>query len=134
MEPVTSSVMIGSIVTYLATKLSKEKSITSFISEFTGATVNWIKPIFLKEDGSEKEAVQQLKEKPDSPARQNAVKSLLETAVEDQPEGKDQLKNLFEKIAQTSEGAKIINTIINSTNVNTGDVNTGGGDFIQGSR
>lgn len=127
MEPITTSAMIGGIVAYLA----KEKSVKEFFSTFTDETIKWIKPLFLKEDGSEKEAIQKLKEKPDSTGRQGIVKSLLEIEVEDNPKAEGFIKEIFEKMSTTKEGGKIVN-IINSKNVNTGNVNTGGGDFRLG--
>ena len=129
MEPLTTSAMIGGIVAYLGGKLSKDKSINSFLSEFTEATINWLKPIFLKDDGTEKEIIQSLKEKPESVSRKKAVESAFEIVIEDNPEAKTYIKDIFEKISKTEEGGKIINNIINSRNVNTGNVNTSGGDF-----
>lgn len=132
MEPLTTSAMIGAIVAYLGTKLSKDKSVNSFLSEFTGATVEWIKPLFLQEDGTEKEMLQKLKENPESKARKKAVESALEIELEEAPEAEQYIKEMYEKIQKTEEGKGITNTVINSKNVNTGNVNTGGGDFRQG--
>jgi hypothetical protein len=130
--PITTTAMIAGITGYLSNHLAKNKSISGFFDDFSEATVNWIRPLFLKEDGEEKEAIQQLKAKPESTARQDAVKSTLAIALEDQPQAEQYLKEIFEKISKTEDGARIVNNIINSTNVNTGNVNTGGGDFIIG--
>lgn len=113
MEPLTTSAMIGGIVAYLGGKLSKDKSISTFISEFSDATINWIKPLFLKDDGSEKEAIQKLKEKPESEARQNAVKSLFEMELEDNPENAEGfIKEMFAQITKKDkEILKKINKI-----------------------
>lgn len=132
MEPISTSVMIGSIVSYLGAKLAKNESVNSFLSDFTSATVNWIKPLFLKEDGEEKDIIANLKQKPDSKARKTAVTAALEIGLEDTPEATNYIQEIFEKISKTEEGGKIVNNIINSKNVNTGNVNTGGGDFIIG--
>ena len=129
MEPLTTSTMIASIVAYLGERLSKDKSINNFISGFSEATVNWIKPLFLKEDDTEKEIIKNLKEKPESEARKDAVESAIKVGLEDRPEAKDFIKEIFEKISSTEAGGKIANNIVNSKNVNTGNVNTGGGDF-----
>lgn len=129
MEPLTTSAMIAAIVTFLGGKLSDDESINHFLSEFTGATVDWIRPIFLKDDGNEKEVIQKLKEKPDSNARKKALESALEIGVEDTPEAEKYIKEIFDKITQTDEGKSIVNNIIKSKNVNTGNVNTGGGNF-----
>jgi len=129
MEPLTTSAMIGGIVAFLGEKLSKDKSINGFLSEFTEATIKWIKPIFLKEDGTEKEITRGLKEKPESGARKKAVESAIEIELEDTPEAHAYIKEIFEKISKTEEGGRIVNNITNSKNVNTGNVNTGGGNF-----
>lgn len=121
--------MIGGFVTYLGNKLAKNESINSFFSEFTDASVNWIKPLFLTEEGTEKEMIQKLKEKPDSKARKKAVESALEIELEDNPNAEAHLKAIFEQLSKTEEGGKIVTTITNSKNVNTGNVNTGGGNF-----
>lgn len=122
MEPLTTSAMIGGIVAFLGSKLSKDQSINSFFSEFTEATVNWIKPVFLKDDGTEKDIVKNLKEKPDSPARKKAVETAIEVKLEDNPESDQIIKQMFDKISKTEEGNKIVNTIINSIQTITGNV------------
>lgn len=128
--PLATPAIIGGIVTYLGTQLAQNKSISGFISEFTGATVDWLKPLFLKEDGTEKEALKQLQENPSSKASQKAVESLFEFKLEQDPATAEQhLQAMWKKISATEEGQRIHNTIINSTNVNTGNV---GGDVIQG--
>ena len=132
MEPITTAAMIGGIVTYLSAQVAKNESIKSFVQDFTGATVNWIRPLFLTANDTETEVIQQLRAKPESKARQNALVSKLEIALEDRPEAEVYIKEIFEKIAKTEEGGKVVNNIINSRNVNTGNVNIGTGDFILG--
>jgi len=122
MEPLTTSAMIGGIVAFLGGKLSKDKSINGFLSDFSEATVNWIKPIFLKEDGSEKEVIRSLKEKPESAARKKAVESAIEIELENNPNGELIIKEMFNKISNTEEGGKIVNTILNSINISTGNI------------
>lgn len=122
MEPLTTSAMIGGIVAFLGGKLSKDKSINSFLSEFSEATVNWIKPIFLKEDGTEKELIRSLKEKPESAARKKAVESAIEIRLEDSPESELIIKKMFDRISKTEEGGNIVNTIIKSINTSIGNV------------
>lgn len=113
--------MIGGIVSFLGTKLAKDKSINSFFSEFTAATVDWIKPLFLKADGTEKEVIKNLKEKPESVARKKAVESTFEMALEDDESAEKYIKEMFEKLSQTEEGGKIVNNIINSVQTITGN-------------
>lgn len=124
MEPLTTTALISAVTTYLGAKLKENESIDNFFNDFTEATVNWIKPLFLKDDGTEKEAIRKLKENPESEARNNMVKSILEVEIEDNPDSKSHLENMYQKI--TESGGM---NIIASKNVNTGDVNTQGGDF-----
>jgi hypothetical protein len=131
MEP-TSAVMITAIVAYIGRKLSKEKSVQSFFSELTTETVQWVKPLFLKEDGTANDALKKLQEKPDSSARKKTVEAILEEELEDHPEAAQYIKEMFDTISKTEDGASITNTIINSKNVITGNVNTGGGNFHLG--
>ncbi len=129
MEPLTTSAVIGGLVTYLAKKLGDHKNVKDFLKDFSQATVDWVRPLFLTDDGEETEAVTALREKPGSESRQLAVQSQLAGAVEDQPALEQRLRAMFEEMRQTEEGGRIANQILNSKNVNTGNVNTGGGNF-----
>ena len=115
MEPITTSVIIGSIVGYLGSQLKKNKSISGFISEFTEATVNWIKPLFLKDDGSLQKEMQKLKENPESEAKQNAVKAMLESEVEDNPEAINYLQEIHDKLNEKDDDYQKIHNEINVT-------------------
>jgi len=128
METITTTGMIASIVDYLGNRLSKDNSINQFIFEFSEATINWLKPLFLKEDGTEKEIIKNLKEKPESKARKKAVESALEIGVEDSSEASVHVNEIFEKVSKANKET----SIANSKNVNTGTVNTNGGDFHLG--
>ena len=121
MEPITTSAMIAGIVSFMGTKLSKDKSLNKFFAQFSEATVNWIKPLFLEEDGTEKEIIKKLKDKPASSGRQNMVKSALEIGLEDSPAAEQYIKEMFEKISATEEGAKMVNNITNSIQTVTGN-------------
>jgi hypothetical protein len=100
MEPITTTVAITSVVTYLAKKLKDNASIQEFFSDFTEATVNWIKPIFIKEDGTEEKVVQKLKENPESEIKQNALKTAIESEIEDNPEAEKWIKEMAAIISQ----------------------------------
>ncbi|MFK7797005.1 MAG: hypothetical protein AB8E82_06095, partial [Aureispira sp.] len=98
MEP--TSVMITAIVAYIGRKLSKEQAVQHFFSELTTETVQWVKPLFLKEDGTANDALKKLQEKPDSSARKKAVEAILEEELEEHPETAPYIKELFEKISK----------------------------------
>jgi hypothetical protein len=120
MEPITTTALATSVVTYLATKLKDNQSVNSFLEDFTEATVNWIRPIFLKEDGTEKSAIQELKKEPDNLVKQEAVKAVIVSKIEDNPSDEQWLLEMAKVIA-----AKTGNT---STQTNTMTV-TGDGNY-----
>lgn len=125
MEPITTTAMIGTVVGYLAKKLQDNKSVQDFFSDFTDATVKWLRPLFLTEDEKPKEAVQKLLEKPDSEPRQNAVKNTLEIALEEDPTIETHLKAIYNALqAKAGKGEQI--SIINSENVVTGNIRAQG--------
>lgn len=75
MEPVTTSAMIGTVVGYLAKKISDNNSFKNFTDEFSSAVVDWIKPIFLREDGSTKDVLADLQKNPTNIPIQEVVKA-----------------------------------------------------------
>ena len=99
MEAITTTA-IASVVTYLAGKLKENKSVKAFFDDFTEATVNWIRPIFLKEDGTEKSAIQDLKKEPDNPTNQGVVKGLIVSNIEDNPAAEKWLLAMAKVIAE----------------------------------
>jgi len=116
MAIITTSAMIGGIVTYLSGKLAKNESISGFVNEFTGATVDWIRPLFLKEDGNLQKELEKLKANP-TPVKQNAIKTMLESELEDNKEAEQYIKEIYEKIKPH------LNSSLNATNIEAkGDV------------
>lgn len=101
--------MIGTVVGYLAKSLKDNKALQDFFKEFSTETINWIKPLFIKEDNSPKEVVKKLQEKPDSTARQDAVKSAIAIELEDNPETKSKLQELYNAIQSKGEGGSTYN-------------------------
>jgi hypothetical protein len=127
MEPITTTA-IASVVTYLATKLKDNQSIKSFLDDFTEATVNWIRPIFLKEDGTEKSAIQNLKKEPDSLSKQEAVKAVIVSKIEDNPAAEQWLLEMAKIIAE-----KTGNTITQTNTMTVTGNNTNNFQDITGS-
>ncbi|MFA0964930.1 hypothetical protein AB9P05_24190 [Roseivirga sp. BDSF3-8] len=121
----TTSVMIGSVVTWVGNTLARDKSVKKLFGDLSEATVNWIRPLLLEPGGSEKEEVKKLKEKPDSPARQKSLEAILEMAVEDNPEGEKHLRQLYKELC--SQPGAI--TISHSKNVNTGTITSTSGNI-----
>lgn len=102
-----------------------ETVVETGVEQFTLGSVNWLKSLFFKEN-KPKKALKELMDEPKSIEKQNAIKTLVENSIEDNPENEIYLKELLEKLP------KIENHISNSKNVITGNINTGGGNFING--
>ena len=127
MEPLTTTVAISTIVGYLAKKLKDNKSVQSFFDDFTEATVNWIKPIFIREDGTPKDSLKELQDNPDSKAQQNVVKSNLEAALEKNSQAESFLQDMLKVIQAKDPSAPKGNMI---TQYHTGSGDNVGGDKI----
>jgi oligoendopeptidase F len=118
---ILTTAAITALITSIATK-GLEKSIETTSESLTEGALKWFKSLFYKEK-EPIEAVTKLIENPDSEARKNAIRSLLELDIEDNPENEKYLKEIYEKTGIS----KI--EISNSKNVNTGDINSGGGSI-----
>lgn len=103
-------------------KKGYEKLTEKGIESISEGAITWIKSLFLKDD-KPKKALLELQEQPENKEKQNIVKAIIESSLEDNPEYETFLKEIIEK------SPKIHNTISNSKNVNTGNVNTGGGSY-----
>lgn len=117
MDPITVAA-----VTLLAKQLAKqglEKAFDASVEEVSKNTVNWLTNLF-KKGGKANQELQELQEKPDSPARLNAVKSVIERELEDNPEAEKHLQEIYNKVLN------VTSNISNSKNVNTGTINSDG--------
>ncbi|MBP6812035.1 MAG: hypothetical protein KA138_10975 [Saprospiraceae bacterium] len=123
MEPTTA--MIGTVVGYLAKKLKDNKSVQGFFDDFTKATVDWIRPIFLKDDGNPKDIIEDLKSDPDDNLNTDAIENAIAKALKKEPDLTQQLKAMYEQLQAKATTDKSIN-IINSKNVVTGTIHAGG--------
>lgn len=125
MEPLTTTAAISAVVGYLANTFAENKTFKDFTKDFSTATVEWIKPLFLKEDDEPKQVIQSLEKKPDSTARKKGVEAALEIAVEDNPQLASYLQALAKEILEKEKSEKSIN-ITNSKNVVMGNIQAGG--------
>lgn len=125
MEPVTTTIAISTVVGYLAKKLKDNKSVQSFFNDFTEASVNWIRPIFLRQDGSPKDVLSDLQVNPDSNAQQDVVKSTIAVALEKNSQAESIVREMAAIIQSKKDKGESI-TISSSKNVNTGTVSAGG--------
>jgi len=106
MEPVTTTAMIGTVVGYVAKKLKDNKSVQDFFSDFVGATVDWIRPLFLKDENTYEKIIEDLLKNPESPSKRGQVEMALASHVEDNPNDLAFLKELYIKIKE-KEGSNL---------------------------
>ncbi|MCC5610880.1 hypothetical protein LC612_30065 [Nostoc sp. CHAB 5834] len=126
MEPLTTTIAISTIVGYLAKKLKDNKSVQGFFDDFTEATVNWIKPIFIRADDSPKDSLKDLQDNPDSKAQQGVVKSTIEAVLERDPQAEVFLQEMIKVIQQKDPTAPKGNIIT--------QYHSGGGDNVGGDK
>ena len=132
MPIITTAAMISGIVTYMGTQIAKNESVKKLFNDCTDTTTSFFDRLLFKSDGAEKEVLSSLKEAPADKDRQKMLEFAMKIEAKKSKENEHAIKELFEKMSKTEEGGKIVNNIINSKNVVTGNVNTGGGDFIIG--
>ncbi|WP_156831997.1 hypothetical protein [Kaistella palustris] len=126
MDPITIS-SLAVLYPFLIEMAKKgaEKIVETSSESLTNGSISWLKSLFFKY-GEPKNALKNLVDKPESVDHQNAVKTIVENSIEDNPENEKFLKDILQNLP------KISNVIANSKNVVTGNVNTGGGNFITG--
>jgi len=122
--------LIAAAVGYLVKAAKENKELTNFSNDLLGATVDWIRPLFLKDDGkTEKDQLTDFKAKPDSKANQAAIGAKIEEKAAAEPNWANEL---HKRVAQLqSEGVPPAPTQIIQNNI-YGD--NFGGDQVQGDK
>ncbi|WP_182650173.1 hypothetical protein [Flavobacterium sp. SOK18b] len=116
------------IITPFLIELGKkgiEKFTEKGFESISEGTINWFKTLFFKDD-KPKKALLELQQEPENKEKQNIAKAIIENSIEDNPEFEKFLKEILEKLP------KVESTITNSKNVNTGNINSGGGNIQLG--
>ena len=103
MEPVSTTVAISTVVGYLTKTLKENKTVSEFIADFTSATVNWIRPIFLKEDDTPKDVLADLKADPESKYNATAAENAIAKAADGKPEVEEELRKMYAEIQQKAD-------------------------------
>ncbi len=119
------AIITTAAITLLVNKLAEkgfDKAFDNTVEKLSADALAWIKKLFTKEGVSRQEIID-LQLKPDSPARRNAVGTILERDLEDNPHNKQYLEEIFEKLTKSEVH------VVNSKNVNTGNINSQGGDI-----
>lgn len=123
MEPITMA-----IITPFLIELGKkgiEKFTEKGFESVSESAINWFKTLFFKDD-KPKKVLLGLQEEPENKERQNIAKAIIENSIEDNPEFEHFLKEIVQNLP------KVENTISNSKNVNTGTINSSGGNIQLG--
>jgi hypothetical protein len=119
--PIITTVALTAFLTSLAQK-GLDKALETGSEKISEDAYAWIKSLFYKND-EPKKILKELHEEPQNSERLSNALAIINNSIEDHPEFEVYLKEIIEKMPKTE------NTISNSKNVNTGNVNTGGGDF-----
>lgn len=119
--PIITTVALTTLLTSLATK-GLEKAFETGGEKITEGALTWIKSLFFKND-EPKNIMKELQETPDNQEILNKAVAIIENSVEGNPQHLEYINEILEKVPS------LTNNISNSKNVNTGSVNTGGGDF-----
>lgn len=119
--PVISTVAVTAFLTTLAQK-GLDKAFETGSEKVSEDAYNWIKSLFYKES-EPKKILKELQEDPENAEKLSNAIAIINNSIEDNQQFQAYIKEIIEKIPETQ------NTISNSKNVNTGNVNTAGGNF-----
>ena len=119
--PIITTIAITSFLTTLAQK-GLDKAFETGGEKISEDAYKWIKSLFFK-DNEPKKILKELQENPQNAEKIGNATAILNNSIEDNPQFEIFLKEIIEKLPNKK------NTIVNSKNVNTGNINTTGGDF-----
>jgi hypothetical protein len=109
------------IVDLLGKSMKQPNELGRFITDFTNATINWIRPLFLIEE-KENQDFKDFKENPNDDDNKDVVKARIKKALNNNEEMKTEFLKLITEISKDkSKTGAIINNVL-------GEKNT----FIQG--
>ncbi len=117
-------IITAAITVFLTTLAQKglDKAFETGSEKVSEDAYNWIKSLFYKNEEPKKNLKDLQKDPQNKEKLSNAV-AIIENSIEDDPKLEVYLKEILEKLPN------IENTISNSKNVNTGNVNIEGGNF-----
>jgi hypothetical protein len=118
-------VITTAILTTLATTLGEkglESAFENLGEKVSDSAINWFKTLFYK-NGKPKKVLQELQEEPSKEINQQVVKSIIENSIEDDPKHLKYLQEIINIIPKNQ------NYVNNYKNINTGKIDTKGGDL-----
>jgi serine/threonine protein phosphatase PrpC len=122
--PIITTTVITTLLTTLAQK-GLDKAFETGSEKISEDAYKWIKSLFYK-NNEPKKILKELQEDPQNKEKLSNANAIINNSIEDNPQFEAYLKEIIEKVPKT------VDTISNSKNVITGNVNTGGGNFING--
>lgn len=112
---------VTAFLTNLAIK-GLEKAVETTGEKVSENSIDWIKSLFYK-DGKPKKALAELQSNPDDNEKLMVAKGIIDNSIEDNPKFLELLEEIISKTNTTNI------TITNSKNINTGNINSGGGNI-----
>lgn len=122
--PIITTAAVTAFLTTLARK-GLDKAFETGGEKVSEGAYNWIKSLFYK-NNEPKKILKELKEDPQNVERLSNAAAIINNSFEDDSQFQVYLEEIIGKMS-TNE-----NTISNSKNIITGNVNTSGGNFING--
>lgn len=112
--------LAGSVVGYLVKTIKDNKDVKKLFSDFTSATANWIRPIFLNDEDKPTEILLDLTNSPDDEIFQESAKLEIAKLVKKNPELESLLKTLVGEITE-KEGVYKSGYVVSQTHFGSGD-------------
>ena len=100
MEPVTT--LISAAVGYMVKTISGAKSFKDFTEDFSKATIDWIRPIFLTDEEEPKEVLADLQKEPNDKLNIQAAENAIAKAIRNEPSLEVKLRELVNEIREKS--------------------------------
>lgn len=122
--PVITTAALTALITTLANK-GLESAFENVGEKVSEGAVNWFKSLLYK-NGKPKKALKELQEYPTKEDKQAMVKAIVENSIDDNPVYVNYLKEIIDILPK--------NTIQNYKNINTGNINSKGGDIHIGDK
>lgn len=122
--PIITTAAITALITTLANK-GLERAFENAGEKVSDGAIKWIKSLLFK-DGQPKKALKELQENPTKENKQAVVQSIIENSIEDNSTNTNYLKEII--------GILPKNTVNNYKNINTGTIDSNGGDVHIGDK
>ena len=122
--PIITAAAVTLFLTTLAQK-GLDKAFETGGEKVSEGAYNWIKSLFYK-NNEPKKILKELQEDPQNLEKRNNATAIIKNSIEDDLQFQAYLEEIIRKMSKNA------NTISNSKNVITGNINTGGGNFING--